>query len=513
MIAKNIKGKSFGGCVRYVMNDGCELLAAEGVLSDDAQSIIRSFAVQRSGRLEIKQPVGHIPISFSPEDSPRMTNEFMLQLAEEYMQEMSIRNTQYIVVRHHNTANDHLHIVYNRIDNDLKLISVNNDYRRNVAICKKLKKRHNLTFGKGKENVRREKLADPDKIKYEIYDTIKNMLSYCTGYPALENLLRDFDITMQYKYRSGSEESLGNIQGISFCKGGIALKGSAIDRKFSHANLQKTFERNLKIQEQTRRKFASELANLDMSKYLPDVPKPPVSKPPEHPTTAQQHVHPPQRPETQPQKPEAKQSEPSNPIAKSGPESPAPSKPTRRNPTICGVTLTDQQRETLESGGCTYLENMQAKDCRLFSAYVALDDDHKRAFFFKTRPDEFVKYGKYEMRLMDKRRIEAGLIVRATVKWYDGRTARPYLWKENPSDPEYKESWSDPRKPEQKQEQIPIRQQPPQNPIPQKPQKPEQQSAVQQPIQQKAHEPQKLRQPNANCPFFVSPKKKSGPKL
>ena len=148
MIAKNIKGKSFKGCVNYVINDTAELLEVEGVFADSTKSMIRSFAMQRSGRKEIKQPVGHIPISFAPEDRARMTNGFMLQLAKGYMQEMGIKNTQYIIVRHHNTDNEHLHIVYNRIDNNLKLISVNQDYKRNIKVCKKLKDKYNLTYGK-----------------------------------------------------------------------------------------------------------------------------------------------------------------------------------------------------------------------------------------------------------------------------------------------------------------------------------------------------------------------------
>ena len=101
MIAKNLKGKSFRGCVRYVMNETAELLEAEGVLADNTQSIIRSFAIQRTNRSEIKQPAGHIPISFASEDKERMTNDFMVQLAKEYMAEMGIKNTQYIIVRHH----------------------------------------------------------------------------------------------------------------------------------------------------------------------------------------------------------------------------------------------------------------------------------------------------------------------------------------------------------------------------------------------------------------------------
>lgn len=40
-----------------------------------------------------------------------MTDDFMVQLAKEYMEEMEIKNTQYIIVWHHNNDNDHLHIV------------------------------------------------------------------------------------------------------------------------------------------------------------------------------------------------------------------------------------------------------------------------------------------------------------------------------------------------------------------------------------------------------------------
>lgn len=56
----------------------------------------------------------------------------------------------------------------NRIDNDLKLISVNQDYKRNIKVCKKLKDKYDLTYGKGKEKVKREKLDNPNKVKYYI---------------------------------------------------------------------------------------------------------------------------------------------------------------------------------------------------------------------------------------------------------------------------------------------------------------------------------------------------------
>jgi hypothetical protein len=438
MIAKNKKGKSFGGCVRYVMNDGAEVLAAEGVLADDAASIIRDFAIQRSGRPEIKQPVGHIAVAFSPEDSPRMTNDFMLTLAHEYMAEMGIYNTQYIVVRHHNTDHDHFHIVYNRIDNDLKLISVNNDYRRNVAACKKLKDRHRLTYGTGKEKVNRPKLTGADKVKYQIHDDIAANLPRCATYAGLEQRLRQAGITVQYKYRRGAEESPENIQGVSFEKGGITFKGSDIDRKFSHANLKKALSVNL-----------NEAWEKMKDEILPDVkprPKKPSATQPEQaplPNISSQETS--KQAEQTMGTPHVQAREPAEPPRLAQPPTP----PAPRRYAINGAEITEEQWRALQSGGHTFIENMTHSQVGKISSYVFLDDEKKQVFYSVNDPNQFVKYGQYEMRLRDKMQVEQGLITRSTVKWWGGGTARPYLWKENPDDADYKESWHHPNTPKE----------------------------------------------------------------
>lgn len=396
MIAKNIKGKSFKGCVQYVMNETAELLETEGVWADNTKDMIRSFAMQRSGRKEIKQPVGHIPISFAPEDKERMTNDFMVQLAKEYMLEMGIENTQYIIVRHHNTDNEHLHIVYNRIDNNLKLISVNNDYKRNIKTCKKLKDKYNLTYGKGKDRVKREKLNDPDKVKYYIYDAIKSVLPDCRTPADLRFGLKEFGIEIDYKHSRITRE----IEGVSFRYDNIAFKGSQIDRKFSFGNLKKEFQKNIELlQQQVSRELQQEM------------PAPKV-------------------------------------------EQPAEKKPKVRS--IGGVKLTPEQWQTLEEGGFIYLEKMNKKDeSGAFSSYVFLNDEKDKAFSSKKNPGGFVKYGRYEMRIRDKILIEAGYIIKAKIKWSGGVDfAYPYLWKENKDDTEYKESWNDPGVPKAQKEEV-----------------------------------------------------------
>lgn len=428
MIAKNIKGKSFKGCVRYVMHEGAKLLEAEGVLAGTTAEIIRSFAMQRSGRREIKQPVGHIPISFAPEDRERMTDNFMVQLAKEYMAEMGIRNTQYIIVRHYNTDNDHLHIVYNRIDNNLKLISVNYDYKRNVKICKKLKDKHNLTYGKGKDRVKREKLRNPDAVKYLLHDIIKAILPYCTNEKEFQSYLLSKGINVEFKHKRTS----GEIEGISFNYDDVSFKGSQIDRKFSYGNLKKEFEKNL--QESQRQKLLEQEREIEQKRI-------------------RQEKEEEKKLELERQRKEQEQ------LRKQEEEKNTPPK---LNFVLLGVELTNEQQDIITKGGHTFLENLTSNDGKTkFSAYVFLNDEKNTVYFTSENPDTFVKYGKYEMRLRDKALIEDGQITKSTIKWWGGGSyAHPYLWKANKSDTGYQESWGDPRikkeeKPENTQQQTP----------------------------------------------------------
>ena len=109
MIGKLKKGSSFAGCIRYVTGeDEAKILASNGVLLGTNAEITQSFELQRQLNPRIKKPVGHIALSFKPEDKPRLTDELMAKIALEYMQMMGITDTQFIIVRHHTPT---IHIV------------------------------------------------------------------------------------------------------------------------------------------------------------------------------------------------------------------------------------------------------------------------------------------------------------------------------------------------------------------------------------------------------------------
>ena len=153
MIAKIVKGASFKGCVQYVTGkDNATVLASDGVLLGSVSEIADSFEYQRQLNPRCSKPVGHIALSFKPDDKDKLTDEMMTKIALEYMELMGIRDTQFLLVRHHNTANPHCHLVYNRINNEGKTITDQNDFRRNEQVTKLLKRKYGLTFSKGKYN-------------------------------------------------------------------------------------------------------------------------------------------------------------------------------------------------------------------------------------------------------------------------------------------------------------------------------------------------------------------------
>ncbi len=247
MIGKIVKGRSFKGCISYVIDaKDAKILASEGVLETDKGSIINSFYMQSLLNPKLSKCVGHIPLAFSPDDKERLTDQFMERLAKEYMKAMGIENTQYLIVRHNNTSHPHLHIVFNRVDNDGKTISDKNDRYRNEKVCKQLKDKYNLTYGKGKDNVNVQKLKGAEQTKYEIYHAIKAALPKAKNWRQFESLLDKQGVSIEYKRKGQTDE----VQGISFKKDNHSFKGSDVDRKFSYSKLSAVLNENNHSQEQ-----------------------------------------------------------------------------------------------------------------------------------------------------------------------------------------------------------------------------------------------------------------------
>ena len=260
MIAKIMKGSGFKGVINYILDPrkGTELIDSSGVRTGSINHIVQSFIDQTELNPRVTKVVGHISLSFSAQDSPKLSNEWMAKVAREYMEKMGIKDTQYIIGRHFDKEHPHVHIAFNRIDNNGKTISDRNDRFRSEKICKELTVKYGLYFAGGKENVKEHRLKEPDKTKYEIYQALKAEIARCRDWKTLLAHLKKQDIDVRFKYKGNSQE----VQGIIFEKNGYLFNGSKVDRSFSYSKIDFALQQNDREHEQQMQGTINLISNV-----------------------------------------------------------------------------------------------------------------------------------------------------------------------------------------------------------------------------------------------------------
>ena len=260
MIAKIMKGSGFKGVINYILDPkkGTELIDSSGVRTESINHIVQSFIDQTKLNPRVSKVVGHISLSFSAQDSSKLSNKWMAQIAREYMEKMGIKDTQYIIGRHFDKEHPHIHIAFNRIDNNGKTISDRNDRFRSEKICKELTAKYSLYFAGGKENVKEHRLKEPDKTKYEIYQALKAEIFRCKEWKALLAHLKKQDIDVRFKFKSNSQE----VQGIIFEKNGYHFNGSKVDRGFSYSKIDFALQQNNREHEQQTQGMINLISNV-----------------------------------------------------------------------------------------------------------------------------------------------------------------------------------------------------------------------------------------------------------
>ncbi len=238
MIAQLKKGCGFAGLTAYcnkLGSDKARIIEHQGVCMVSSKAMAASLLAQAKMNERVKQFVGHAMLSFSPKDEPKLTDEFVLRVAHEYMERMGIKNTQYIIYRHYDQPHGHVHIAYNRVDNDGNAIKTDTNFRASALATQAITRKFKLTFGKGKDGVRRERLRGRDKAKYHLYDTIKEALRHVHGWEALRAWLMKKGVDMNVKtYPDGHK-------GVSFSDGKTSFAGSKIDRSLGYYSIDKMF--------------------------------------------------------------------------------------------------------------------------------------------------------------------------------------------------------------------------------------------------------------------------------
>lgn len=238
MIAKIKTRESFAGIVDYAHdynNDKkkARLIDYKDVCIISNKSIADSFTVQASIHSKIAKPVKHVSLGFSPNDAHLFTDdekgdELMVRIAKDWMKEMGIGNTQYIIARHLDTEHPHCHIVFNRIDNNGNVISDSRERIRNMAVCKLLNKKYGLYVAPSKsKKIHEDRLRGYEAKKHKLRMDINNILDKSSNWDEFCRLLKEVGISIRFFTSSQTN----TIRGISFANHQISISGSKLEPK------------------------------------------------------------------------------------------------------------------------------------------------------------------------------------------------------------------------------------------------------------------------------------------
>lgn len=285
MIAYIIGGSGFGGCVDYVtrrkLEEKLRKEQSRGLKADErkyesnkGEDIIDHLSkdwklISSSGdiriyegrramaddiarpsrqRKPVKDPVGHISLDFHPDDKPRMTDELMTEVAQDYMRQMGLVNTPYIVVRHFDKAHPHCHIVFSRVDYDGKILTQTTNFKKNERVCKALNLKHRLIQSKSKLNTDVSKLRGKEKFRYQLVQDLARfyLTSSVTDWGSFVDLLRKNGISV--KEKTGKSGRVNLYYGV----GKQEFWYKKLDPFFSRENLEQKFKARREKQQEAK---------------------------------------------------------------------------------------------------------------------------------------------------------------------------------------------------------------------------------------------------------------------
>lgn len=245
MIGKITMGRSFAGCIRYLLEDKKVMHAHQPSVKNRAEVLLTNYCCGSRGELveqfrdvrglnpRVEKPVLHISLSLSPED--HLEPHQFISLVRDLAQEMNFEKHQYLAVRHTDTAHPHVHILVNRVGLDGKTLKDSNNYRQLASCCRKLEVRYGLKRVLSPRRFLPQELRflpRRDTRKETLAGHIHRILSTCTSYEAFQSQMS----ALGYTVLKG--------RGFAFIDpGGVKTKGSEVG--YSLGKIERALRQNL----------------------------------------------------------------------------------------------------------------------------------------------------------------------------------------------------------------------------------------------------------------------------
>jgi len=245
MISKVNTGESIAGLCKYVFGDKerVEVIDSNGVCENEYVQMAKDFQLIMDLRPSKVSNVFHGILAFPKNETPDA--ELLKSIANEYLAELGIVNTPFIIAKHKDKEHVHLHVIASLVDFDGKSISTSYLGLKGKKVAQKLTLKYGLTPADSKDlsKTNFKALHKKERAKYELLGKIKLCLKHSTSFDHFLKLLEESGVKPLIKYKRGTQE----YQGISFEYGEFKFKGSEIDRNFSIHKLMAHFKSEVSI--------------------------------------------------------------------------------------------------------------------------------------------------------------------------------------------------------------------------------------------------------------------------
>lgn len=242
MIAKQIKGKSFRGCVSYVLSkEGAEMIHSN-MLGETVDELSREFGQTRKLKPNLEKCVYHASLSLPQGET--LNKQQWGEISQKYMKEMGFEGSQFLSVIHKDTEHQHIHIIASRIRLDGTVVSDSHDYKRSEKVIRGFEIEYGLERVKPSRDVgisaptRGElrkilKNRNPS-IKMRLQKIISNATMEEQSMTSFINKLESEGVGVI----ANISEKTGHISGISFVLDGELMKGSDLGKSFTWGKLK-----------------------------------------------------------------------------------------------------------------------------------------------------------------------------------------------------------------------------------------------------------------------------------
>lgn len=245
MKAKVERGGGFRGVLDYALGkDGgnaCEIIG--GTMSGlTPQELAAEFRLSREARPGVARPVWHTSLALPPGEN--ITSDRWEAIAADFMAGMGLADHQYVVVRHHDTDLDHVHIIASRISLDGGIWHGKWEARTAIELTQQLEERHGLTRTKGLDDPAPTKAPSRKEIEMSVRTgdapprlMLQQIVDAATAEPGS---VFDFIDRVQAAgaVARPNVATTGRMNGFSFEFEGISFKGSDLGKGYTWKGLQ-----------------------------------------------------------------------------------------------------------------------------------------------------------------------------------------------------------------------------------------------------------------------------------